>query len=73
MKIFYITREFCTQGGTERIVSDKMNWLTEHGHEVCIVTINQNSRVFPFMLSERIKHYENRSTALYRKKIVRDA
>ena len=58
MKIFYITREFCTQGGTERIVSDKMNWLTEHGHEVCIVTINQNSRVFPFMLSERIKHYD---------------
>ena len=34
MKIMYIIKALAMKAGLERVVSDKMNYLAEHGYEV---------------------------------------
>lgn len=58
MKIYYVVKEFSAFGGTERIVTDKMNWLANHGYNIGLVTINQNHKQFPYQLDSRIKHFD---------------
>lgn len=38
----------------ERIVINKANWLAEHGHEVSIITTEQNGRQNFFPLNEKV-------------------
>lgn len=58
MKIVYCVDGMYGFGGIERIVSSKMNWLVENGHDVTFLTTNQGGNSFDFPLDSRIK-YEN--------------
>ncbi len=55
MKIFYIYTALTTKGGADRIISNKANYLSEHGYDISIITDSQNGRAPAFPLSERVK------------------
>lgn len=50
MKIIYCLAGTFNSGGMERIVIKKANWLAKNGHDVTIVTTDQNSRSDYFKL-----------------------
>lgn len=54
MKIYYIYTALVTKGGADRVLAEKANWLSEHGHEVAIVTDTQMGRE-PAFLSPEVK------------------
>lgn len=56
MKIVYILKSFAIKAGTERVISDKMNWLAEHGYEVTMVTYEQGKHPQAFPLHPSINH-----------------
>lgn len=58
MKIIYLIAGTRHSGGMERVLANKANWLVEHGHEVCIVTTDQEGEEPFFKLDERIKRYD---------------
>lgn len=47
--IFYIGRSMAMLGGTERVLSIKINWLASHGYKVILVTYEQGCH--PIILS----------------------
>lgn len=48
MKILYVIDTLASKGGAERILTDKMNYLTSHfGHEVTVVTCYQDINTSP--------------------------
>ena len=55
MKIFYIYTALTTKGGADRVVTEKANWLAEHGHEVAIVSDSQMGRELAFPLSPQVR------------------
>ena len=56
MKIAYILSSFIAKAGTERILSDKMNYLVnECGYEITFITYEQGKHPLAFSLDERIK------------------
>lgn len=55
MKIFYIYTALLTKGGADRVLTEKANWLAEHGYEVGIVTDTQMGRPPVFPLSTKVK------------------
>lgn len=55
MKIFYVFSELTIKGGTDKVVSDKANYLAEHGYDITIITECQLGRPTAFPLSPRIK------------------
>ena len=55
MKIMYIFSELTIKGGTDKVLSDKANYLVEHGFDVTIVTEAQMGREPVFPLSSKIK------------------
>lgn len=58
MKIVYILKSFAMKAGTERVMSDKMNWLAEHGYEVTMVTYEQGKHPHAFPLHFSINHVD---------------
>lgn len=54
MKIFYIYTALLTKGGADRVLTEKANWLAEHGYDVGIVTDSQMGRPPVFPLSPKI-------------------
>lgn len=59
MKIVYVTDALAICGGIERVITDKMNYLSEQkGHDVWLMTICQGPHIFPFVLNERIRHID---------------
>ena len=58
MKILYLIKSFAAKAGTERVMSDKMNWLSEKGCEITLVTYEQGTHPFAFPLNSSIKHYD---------------
>ena len=58
MKILYCLHGTYNSGGMERIVTAKANWLTQNGHDVCIVTTEQNRRSDFFKLHNSIKRID---------------
>lgn len=56
MKIFYIYTALLTKGGADRVLTEKANWLAEHGYDVAIITDTQMGRppVFPLSLKVRL-------------------
>ena len=58
MKIFYIYTSLRTVGGADRVITNKANWLAEHGYDVTIVTDTQmdHSPVYP--LSPNVRLYD---------------
>lgn len=55
MKVFYIYSALVTTGGADRVITEKANWLAEHGYEVGIVTDSQVGLPPVFPLSEKVK------------------
>ena len=55
MKIFYIYTALVTKGGADRVITEKANWLAEHGYDVTIVTDTQMGRPPIFSLSEKVR------------------
>lgn len=58
MKIVYCLPSTYLLGGVERIVSSKANLLSEMGHEVSIVTTDQQGKRPYFKINDNIKCYD---------------
>jgi len=55
MKIIYIYTALVTKGGADRVITEKANWLVEHGFDVVIVTDTQLGRPPVFPLSSKVR------------------
>lgn len=58
MRIVYCVLETCVPGGIERVEVGKANWLAAHGHEVAIVTTEQDGESDYFPLHEKVKRID---------------
>ena len=59
MKLLYMTPGIFNSGGTERILSMKVNYLIEkYGYEIVIVTTDQKNRTCFYDFDNSIKHYD---------------
>lgn len=58
MKIIILTMSFAMKAGVERLLSDKMNYMAEHGHEIMMVTYEQGEHKFPFTIHPSIRHID---------------
>ena len=59
MKIVYIYPIFIHLAGTERVFTDKMNYLADKmGYDVTLLTYEQGDHPFPFPLSSKVKHVD---------------
>lgn len=58
MRIIYLIKSFANKAGVERVISDKMNWLADHGYEVLLVTYEQGDHPYAFYLSPSIRHID---------------
>ena len=54
-KIMYVFSELTIKGGTDKVISDKANYLSAHGYDVTIVTEAQMGRPPVFPLSSAVK------------------
>lgn len=55
MKIVYCIAGTYNAGGMERVMTNKANWLSEHGYDVAIITTDQKGREPFFQLDGVIK------------------
>lgn len=55
MKLVYLYPELTIRGGSERVLTDKANYLAEHGLDVTIITESQIHRNVVFPLSPKVK------------------
>ncbi|MBQ8065421.1 MAG: glycosyltransferase family 4 protein [Prevotella sp.] len=56
MKIVFLHHANVCRGGIERMLATKANWLVEHeGHEVVMLTYEQNGVSFPYTLSPKVR------------------
>lgn len=58
MVIVYCLQTLHRQGGIERIVTTKANWLAQNGYKVHIVTTDQRDAPITFPLSEGVEHHD---------------
>lgn len=54
MKITYIYTALVTRGGADRVITNKANWLAEHGYDVMIITDTQMGRAPVYLLSSKV-------------------
>lgn len=55
IKIAYLYTELTISGGADRVLTDKANYLAEHGYDVTIITESQIGRPIVFPLSPKVK------------------
>ncbi len=59
MMLLYVTDAFAVWGGMERVLADKMNYLSErYGYDVVLMTVNQGEHTIPFSLNSQIDHID---------------
>lgn len=59
MKLLYVLNTMTIHGGVERVITDKLNWLVEHGgFEVCLLTANQGNHPIAFPLSPKVECHD---------------
>lgn len=58
MKILYLIKSFAVKAGTERVMSEKMNWLAANGYNIVLVTYEQGDHPFAFQLDSSIRYYD---------------
>lgn len=56
MRLLYVTDALVIYGGVERVLTQKVNWLAEHGYEVCVLTVNQGREPFSFPLHSSVQY-----------------
>jgi glycosyltransferase involved in cell wall biosynthesis len=67
MKILYLFRSLAVFGGIERILVDKMNYLSSiYGYSVWMITTDQGDHVVPYNLNKDVK-VEDLGICFYRK------
>ena len=67
MKILYLFRSLAMYGGIERILVDKMNYLSSvYGYSVWMITTDQSNHVIPYNLHEGV-NVEDLGICFYRK------
>jgi len=57
MKLMYFLPLLSTAGGQERTIIDKANWLVEKGHEVLLVTFENDGGV-AYSLQKKVRHVD---------------
>ena len=57
-KIMYVVGSLAKTGGTERVLIDKMNYLSTHGFEVVLITYEQGTHSMSFPVSPSVKHID---------------
>ena len=55
MTILFILRALANVAGTERVMSDKMNWLAERGYHVVLVTYEQGLHPISIVLHPKVE------------------
>ena len=58
MKIFYIYTSLRTVGGADRVITNKANWLAEHGYDITIVTDTQMGCPPVYPLSPKVRLHD---------------
>ncbi len=59
MKLLYIDKTLAIHGGIERVLTDKLNWLVEHGdYEVCLLLANQGNHPIVFPLNPKVECHD---------------
>ena len=58
MHILYIYSEISIKGGTDRVLVEKANYLSNHGYDVTIVTEAQLGRELSFPINPAVKHID---------------
>jgi len=58
MKIVFFYPHYAQKAGTERILIDKMNWLSSHGYEIIALSYEQAEHPFAYPLSDKVKHVD---------------
>lgn len=58
MKIFYIYTSLRTVGGADRVITNKANWLAEHGYDITIVTDTQMGYPPVYPLSPKVRLHD---------------
>jgi glycosyltransferase involved in cell wall biosynthesis len=58
MKLLFIIKSFAMKAGVERLMSDKMNYMAEQGHDIILVTYEQGTHPIPFSLHPSIRHID---------------
>ena len=58
MKIVFLIKSFAMKAGVERLMSDKMNYMAEQGHQITLVTYEQGTHPMPFELHDNIRHID---------------
>lgn len=73
MKILFFYNSLAMKAGIERTLTDKANYLAEHGHDVSFVTYEQGKHSISFPLFHTIKHVDLdcRAFSLFRFSLVR--
>ena len=56
--IVYIYSQLTINGGADRVLTDKANYLAEHGYNIYIITESQMGRPLVFPLSNKVKHID---------------
>lgn len=64
MRIIFLLRSVVLSGGIERVVTEKANWLSCHGHQVLFLTYEQGSHNLSFPLDSNVV-YEDLGCAYY--------
>ncbi|MBP5196729.1 MAG: glycosyltransferase family 4 protein [Bacteroidaceae bacterium] len=57
MRILYVIEHLSVKGGLERILTSKINALSERGHEVVLLTVWKEDKATAFPIDGRVKHY----------------
>ena len=56
--IVYIYSQLTINGGADRVLTEKANYLAEHGYNIYIITESQMGRPLVFPLSDKVKHID---------------
>lgn len=56
MRLLYIADTLALHGGLERVLTQKVNWLAEHGYEICVVTVNQGNKPICYSLHKDVQY-----------------
>ena len=54
-RLLYISDALAITGGLERVLTDKVNWLSKQkGYEVFVITVNQGTHPLAYSLSDNV-------------------
>lgn len=59
MRIVYVTDSLAVCGGIERVLTDKMNYLSNNcGYDIVLMTLYQGPHAFPFALNRGVEYFD---------------